>query len=154
MKTRAAPAGTTPSRSLNISNDLTQLFIGGNAFGTVSDESVGYIVASPAVSAPKVTMALPGQGHDSLRDNIDHTVAIRIDGVDNAVFVDGVKQSATFIAGNTTTSGFFLNGGGTVAMFIGVEDFQGTIFGGAPFDFSGLDIHDVGLTDLEISQKG
>lgn len=154
MQTRAAPAGTTPSRALNLSDNVIQLFIGGNASGLYDDEAIDFTITTPTVANVRIRYGLPSLGHDYLRDNIDHTVALRIDGVDNAIFIDGIKKSATFLIGNLTTPNFFLNGGGAAAMFIGVEKFQGILYGGAAFDFCCLDIHNVGLTDAEIAQKG
>ncbi len=131
------------STSLN----LSQVFIGPGT-SSFPDESIGFTFVRDGTQLLHMFVR---KGHEHYLDGRWHHAVVRIDGIDNAIFMDGKKEAVDFAFGSATTSEFSNINNGDAVNF-GSRRILGTsnLF----FDGS-LDEHAIWnrpLTDSEIQQ--
>ena len=120
----------------------TFMGFGGNWTGAYADESVGYWHQN---LGGVVLRFFVRNGVDFYQDGKWHRMIIRVDGADNAVFIDGVKETVTFDVGAANTANAFLNF--TNNTWIGGGNFAATLFVDGQID--DMRIYSAGLTDGE-----
>jgi hypothetical protein len=104
--------------------DYSQIILcGANVTGDYADETVLYSIISATAEKLRMVLRL---GTGTYNDGVKRHIALRCDGVDNAIFVNGIKQSITFGIGNATTSGWFLNPATNNEAHIGKRTFSGS----------------------------
>ncbi len=120
---------------------------GANFTGDYADETLLYSIISGNVEKLRLVLRV---GTGTYNDGVKRHIALRCDGVDNAIFVNGVKQSITFGVGNATTANWFLNPADAAEVFIGKRTYSGSpaYLTGKVGEFW---LYSVGLSDLDIA---
>jgi hypothetical protein len=122
-------------------NDYNALYVGGNFEGSYADESIGWQCNASGAARFRMTVR---NGTDFYQDSAWHRIAVRVDGSDNAFFIDGVRQSVSFGVGGVGTGTSFLP-------FVTRSDVARAAW--AANDFTGqiddVRLYTVGLTDNE-----
>jgi hypothetical protein len=101
--------------------DLVQLMLG-ESTGSFNDESIQFVVRK----SDSYRLAFHvRKGHYYYRDGIWHHLSIVIGTNFNEIYIDGIKQMVTYMAGGPTIGGYFLNVNNADRMVIGRRDVSG-----------------------------
>lgn len=104
-------------------NDQTNPYVQvGNWWTNTADESITYGASPYLVMTER-------RGEFFYRDDAWHMVTVNIDGVDNSIYMDGVKSSVSYFFGEQTTQDTFV---GSTQLNFGYYD------GSAIYDFVGI----------------
>jgi hypothetical protein len=89
---------------------------------TYDDESLSFVNRT---STYQLAMYVRN-GHNAYLNNQWHHAVVIVDGIENRIYIDGVKQNLTFKYGSSTTGGYFLNTGSEDSMALGRRFYLGS----------------------------
>ena len=122
--------------------DWGGIAIGGDLTGSYADESLLFIASVDTYCLQMYVR----NGEDYYVDGNWHNVVTVVDGIENTIYVDGVKQSITYAIGTSTTQDCFLNLNNLDAMGIGRR-----FYPSSPKYFDGS-LNDVRMYNRSLSQ--